>query len=533
MKFNCKDISMDETLILPTAIKQQKSVENAAELLAEHPPIVTFFKMEGFTILKGKGAYIVLDFGKEIAGGVRILVRDVKRYAKVRISFGESLGEAVADLGYKGAQNDHSPRDFEATISLMSDLTFGQTAFRFVKIELLDDVDVLIQNVFAVSRLQHFDFEGFIETDDPLFNKVLDVCKYTMKMCFQNGVVWDGVKRDRLVWSGDLNAELLCSMYVFGATPNIKNSLDFLKYDTPPGEWVNGLATYSAWWVINLLNYCELSGDTRYLEGNRAYIETIIAQFVENIGENGFDFSKPGCKPFFDWPTDDSNDRFIGSSLIFMYMAQTALKFGFESARVILQELQHVTEETMTFKQTLAFKQLIDGKNTDKDLPALEKNGAHGFSTFMSYFILKGLALAGSQRTVELAKEYYGAMLHKGATTFWEDFDLDWAENSCGIDELPPDGQRDIHGDFGNYCYKNYRHSLCHGWSCGVYAFAIEHLLGMRAENTFKTVRFSPHLETLKYIKAAIPTPYGILNVTVDESGLQADAPPPIEIIKE
>ena len=66
-----------------------------------------------------------------------------------------------------------------------------------------------------------------------------------------------------------------------------------------------------------------------------------------------------------------------------------------------------------------------------------------------------------------MMKEYYGAMLDKGATTFWEDFDIEWAENSCRIDELPKDGEKDIHGDFGAFCYKGFRHSLCHGWSAG------------------------------------------------------------------
>ena len=33
-------------------------------------------------------------------------------------------------------------------------------------------------------------------------------------------------------------------------------------------------------------------------------------------------------------------------------------------------------------------------------------------------------------------KEYYGAMLKLGATTFWEDFDLEWTRNAYGIDQL-------------------------------------------------------------------------------------------------
>jgi hypothetical protein len=73
-----------------------------------------------------------------------------------------------------------------------------------------------------------------------------------------------------------------------------------------------------------------------------------------------------------------------------------------------------------------------------------------------------------------MMKEYYGGMLDKGATTFWEDFDLEWTKDTCRIDELPKEGQKDIHGDFGAYCYIGFRHSFCHGWSAGVLTFMEE-----------------------------------------------------------
>ena len=87
---------------------------------------------------------------------------------------------------------------------------------------------------------------------------------------------------------------------------------------------------------------------------------------------------------------------------------------------------------------------------------------------------MKAIASFDKQKAIRIMKEYYGAMLDKGATSFWEDFDMDWVENSCKIDELPTSAQKDIHGDYGKYCYKGFRHSLCHGWSAGVIAFIKE-----------------------------------------------------------
>ena len=93
----------------------------------------------------------------------------------------------------------------------------------------------------------------------------------------------------------------------------------------------------------------------------------------------------------------------------------------------------------------------------------------------MSYYILKAIAMYDKDKAVALMKEYFGKMIDLGATTFWEDFDITWAKNAFRIDELPVSGKADIHGDFGAYCYKGFRHSLCHGWSSGVIKFIKEY----------------------------------------------------------
>jgi hypothetical protein len=124
-------------------------------------------------------------------------------------------------------------------------------------------------------------------------------------------------------------------------------------------------------------------------------------------------------------------------------------------------------------KQAAGLKFFADSLD-DKDKELLVKDGAKGMSTFMSYYILKAVASFDKKKAIEMMKEYYGKMLEKGATSFWEDFDIEWAENSCRTDEFPKDGEKDIHGDFGAYCYKGFRHSLCHGWSAGVIQFIKE-----------------------------------------------------------
>ena len=61
---------------------------------------------------------------------------------------GESVTEACSSIGVKNATNDHSPRDLEIVTCSMSDLTFGQTGFRFARLELLSEAERLtLKNV--------------------------------------------------------------------------------------------------------------------------------------------------------------------------------------------------------------------------------------------------------------------------------------------------------------------------------------------------------------------------------------------------
>ena len=49
----------------------------------------------------------------------------------------------------------------------------------------------------------------------------------------------------------------------------------------------------------------------------------------------------------------------------------------------------------------------------------------------MSYYILSAVKrTSGTKDALEIMKEYYGGMLEKGATTFWEDFDVNWIAES-------------------------------------------------------------------------------------------------------
>ena len=127
-------------------------------------------------------------------------------------------------------------------------------------------------------------------------------------------------------------------------------------------------------------------------------------------------------------------------------------------------------------------------------------------------------------------KEYFGAMLSRGATTFWEDFNMDWLKGSGRIDELPKEGERDIHGDYGAFCYEGFRHSLCHGWASGVLAFFIEYILGISVEHGGKKVCIEPHLFGIEEVEAKIPLREGWLSISIQQGKIQVEAPDGVDV---
>ena len=185
----------------------------------------------------------------------------------------------------------------------------------------------------------------------------------------------------------------------------------------------------------------------------------------------------------------------------------------------------------------MALAGMMSPEKADKEVIAI--GGSKNFSTYYGYYMLQAQALAGNyQGAMDNIRQFWGGMLKLGATTFWEDFNLDWTTNAAGITEIVPAGKKDIHRDFGAYCYKQLRHSLCHGWSTGPTAWLSQHVLGITPlEPGCQSVRIFPHLGDLQWVEGTFPTPLGVIKVRHEkkpDGSVQSkiDAPKGIRIVR-
>ena len=521
-------------ILTPKRIVRTFGAVNGAEaLLEEKKPQIAFSKLS-LASLKNEGAgtpraAVLVDFGVEFSGALRLLVRSVygqNGRVNVRVRLGESVSEALAPLSHKNTTNDHANRDIVMNVGMLSANETNESGFRFAYIELLDDdCELQLKAIEGIFIYRDLDYIGSFESSDPLLNKIWDVSAYTVHLCMQ-GYVWDGIKRDRLVWIGDMHPEVMTMLSVFGSQKVFRDSLDLVRDDTPMEADMNNLSSYPMWWVMIHRELYRSWGDIDYLKEQREYLVELMKRIASYVDENGVERVRE--KRFLDWP-NQANDKAKHAGL--HGLLKLTLDAGAELLRALKEDDTATLCETQAKKMyayipdcngskqaasMLSLSGIGDAKKINDEV--ISVGGARGYSAFFGYYILAAKAKAGDFKgALDDIRSYWGAMLDMGATTFWEDFNLDWLENSAPIDEIVPEGKNDIHGDFGAYCYQNFRHSLCHGWSSGPCPYMMHYVLGIKTL-AYDTYEISPELSELEWAKGKYPTPFGVIEVEAHKS---------------
>ena len=482
---------------------------------------------EDEVVMLHEGASILLDFGKEIQGGIQIVrtIDGSHQAARFRLCLGESVTEALSSVDAPGttATNDHSARDVEISVPWLGCMEYGNSGFRFARLDLLDaDGEAVgLVTVRAISRLRNIPYLGSFRCSDERLNQIWQTGAYTVHLCMQD-YLWDGVKRDRLVWMGDMHPEVMTANTVFGNQAVIRKSLDYVRDNTPANDWMNGICSYSLWWIIIQHHLYQWYGDQAYLQEQYIYLAALLNHVMEQM--NGTREAFPEGR-FIDWPSNDqpavihaglqalSVRALEAGAEMAGWLGDSALK---EKCLSVSRELRQYVPDMVGNSQAAALLSLSGMVGAAEASAIILQNGPEAFTSFMGYYLLEALARSGHYaEAMQLMSEYWGRMLDLGATTFWEDFNYRDAKNAARIDEVVPEGRFDIHADGGAWCYVGLRHSFCHGWASGPTAWLSAHVLGIEpVDPGCKTVRITPHLGQLEWAEGTFPTPYGVIEVS-------------------
>ncbi len=509
--------------LIPTRVVLTEGPVTSPEVLTMPYPGQVSTSEEHMTEF-GPGGSVLLDFGKEIQGGIQITRAMYGSHdpARFRLVLGESVSEALSDVTEKGstATNDHAVRDFEISVPWLGAAEYGNSGFRFARLDYLgDDEQTALVAVRAISKYRDIPYLGSFHCSDKRLDNIWQTGAYTVHLNMQE-YLWDGIKRDRLVWIGDMHPEVMTVGTVFGNHEVVRKSLDYVREGTPEG-WMNGICSYSLWWIIIHHHLYQWYGDMDYLQEQKGYLMTLLEKVLDNIDGSKENYTDGR---FIDWPSNDKPDV-IHAGL--QALTVRALEAGAEMCEWLNDEylrercskaaarMREYVPDAVGNSQAAALLSIQGMMDAEAASKIILENGPEKFTSFMGYYLLEALAKGGHYaEAMDLISKYWGKMLDLGATTFWEDFNYADAENAARIDEIVPEDKFDIHADGGAWCYVGLRHSFCHGWASGPTTWLSRHVLGIEPVGVgFKQVRIEPHLGDLQWAEGTFPTPYGVIEV--------------------
>ncbi len=355
-------------------------------------------------------------------------------------------------------------------------------ALRYLRVKASPGVK--IHSVKLSVRQPLLPYAGYFSSSDPLLNQIWAHSAYTLRICTQNLLV-DGIKRDRLPWSGDIYIATLSGGCVFDDhTIAKRTALAIAGAPHIDGDHVNGISDYTFWWLLSVQELHALTGDTVFLRQAWPSALKMLDFLAALETPQGFIQKRPIDWLFLDWAPLERNGICASLQMIYIMALRAAsrLALAMDEAQRSAALTAKADKLTLTVrkhfwdaKRSTFVDALIDNKQSSAANPhagvfavlsdvanpiqrkacarLLANPASHaGIGTpYMRFFL--GLALAKlneKQAMLDMVKSYWGGMLALGATTFWEAYD--------------PAKSGDQHYAFYG---RPFGKSLCHAWAAG------------------------------------------------------------------
>ena len=503
---------------------------------------------------------LVVDFGRETVGRI-ILHVDAEQGTTLSLFYGEDLEEALrtADFtcGWYHLPQDH----LELAAGPSSVSNYGRRAFRYVALRLpAGSAPVRVASVEAMLVHYQVRFQGSFSCSDPLLNRIWDTARHTTLLCMQQ-YYEDGVKRDGLLWVGDYRVQFLCSWFCFGDAELARKSLYMIAstqredgaipaaagkaggHQHPANiEYMPGVPEpfHNEWIILNYnTDYIGAVREYIMLTGDRAILKDLWPSVVRTMRflMRSFrmePFEHPGSTMITDcpywhpegwWP---SHAAFLMQALqavrdmdALAEMAgddgQAAEWSGFadrlssvldshyydQAAGLYRDYADSADRERTTSWHAHAFAVLsgkaeaAEGGRMFRALAGIE-DAIKPVAGLMNYYVLEAMFRSGlAEQALADIRSYYGFMLDRGATSFWDVCDPKHAEK---------------------YKQDVFAYSHCHGWTAGPNYLLPVHVLGVKTRNGFQETAIEPSLGGLAWAEGEVPTPMGDLYVRWEQT---------------
>lgn len=490
-------------------------------------------------LFETRAPHVVLDVGAETFGRVRVRLRSGGP-ALIATTTGESLPEVHRHVGR--VSDVFRLQDGESFAT-------GPTGFRYVKLMVLSVGGADPVRIDPV-EVQHIRYPvepvGSFSCGDGVLTRIWQLAAQTVHLCMQNEL-WDGIKRDQLPWMGDLYTEALAVYHAFGDTRLARWSLGVLGELGPtpdraltarrypglqsmwkrPGADINGIPSYTMWWVVGLADYLMYSGDRTLIEDLVPELAATLEHIASWVDDGGCWRHRAGWD-YVDWAPLNADERAIFCHLL----ACQALARGadlLDAGGHAAGHFRAVRDRMVAYARRAIWCGGERNFGAVHHIPAMLIRsgvlaGAEAAAVFaralagdppfrMTYWHryadLEAAACVGAvQWGLEYIRRHWGPALALGMTALWEAFDPAW----LGDD---PHAVSMIAGEFARY--GGYETSLCHGWSAGPAVWLHRAVLGVSPTAPgFAAVRIAPELGDLQWAEGTVPTPRGRISVHLE-----------------
>lgn len=479
---------------------------------------------------------ILYDFGREITA-----------HALVELAAGAAPGEAglTVTLCYGESRAEALDVDysyFKDTLELTvgSECRTKLRAFRYIYIP---------QGAAAAKLDMKADFEyvdfahrSHFTCSDSRVNDIWKVAEDTFRLA--SGIFFiDGVKRDRWIWSGDAYQSYLISRYLFFDADVCKRTILALRGNDPVTQHINTIVDYSMYWLMSIGDYYMMTRDDEFIRMIYPKMTSMMAYIMEQIDDNGFIYGRPGDWIFVDWSEIDKEGPVCAEQMLlakcYEAMIQAGARMGVDTGDFTARH-KALLENIRKFYWNSAKGAFIDsfesGKNhvsrhanifaiifdfaTEAETASILENvlfndAVTAITTpYFKFYELEALSKLGYyDQVLTQMKAYWGGMLDKGATTFWEEYNPEDTE----------DVQYDMYGD-------KYFKSLCHAWGASPIYLIGRYFMGLKPTAPgYETFEIAPQADIFENYDCAfaigedalvkVHFENGELSVTADRDG--------------
>lgn len=466
---------------------------------------------------------ILYDFGKEQFAKVKL---ESDQIENIVIYLGESREEALdTDFTHIVLNAQLEKGKYESSAS----------AFRYIFLP-------TEKSHKLSARLEYLPIKnkGSFKCDNEEINTLWQVCAYTMLLNSREGF-FDGIKRDRWIWSGDAYQSYIVNYYLGFDKDIVKRTIRALRGADPIKKHINTITDYTFFWLISIWDYYFYTGDKDFLEDIYVDVKAVLSFVESRLTKDKMFERKPDDWVFMDWSTFDSDGPICAEQLTLAKAYESVSKIAellgdtplAERAKKQSEYIVRQVNKLYWDKEKCGFvdsyksgkrnvtrhanilsilfgytsksreKQIIKNVIYNKEITPIT-------TPYFEFYELDSMCKIGDTGYMtDMLNSYWGKMLKLGATTIWEEFD----PTKNGIEHYEMYGGK-------------YEKSLCHAWGASPIYLLGRYALGVYpTEPGYKKYEVRPNKMSFGFVSGKVPTPYGEIFVKISDTGCEVLSP--------